>query len=446
MNALTIKLWIAVKDSMWFLPSFMTLVGLVTAFVLVDIDRSGFIEGPAWLVYSKSPDGARAILSTIAASLITIAGVAFSLILVALTLASSQYGPRLLRNFIKDRGNQLVLGIFLATFAYSLIVLLSISGGDDDAFVPQLAVSVAIVLALASLGFLIYFIHHTSTSIQADHIIAAAYRDLVVAIEEYYPSQTEHQKQRDIKTVTDELKRQQYQCHPLRSPVSGYIQAMDNNSLMRISESRDLIIQLYYQAGDFIVEGEPTGAIYSKGRCDESLQHEVSGCIITGLTRTPAQEIEFPINQMAEIAIRALSPGVNDPHTAITCIHWLGSALIKVLRSTLPEDLRYDDKGNLRIIRKVHGFNRLLDFCFDTIRFHAAGNVYVSVHILKVLRKAISQTKDERNISSIRDMAQAVLRVNEERVTEPKELGYLRKEFGKLELTLKEQLQHLHLS
>jgi len=418
---------------MWFIPAAMTFTAMVTAFLLISVDSlSPENTSLNWLVYSGNPTGARAILSTIAASIITIAGVAFSLNLVILTIASSQYGPRLLKNFIRDTGNQIVLGTFLSTFVYSLIVLLAIRDEQEPPFVPHIAVAFSFFLALASLGLLIYFINHTSSSIQAEHVITSAYEDLVKAINEFVPQQVERQEQLPIEEVISSLECEGYNLCRLTTPHSGYIQAFSHKTLWASSSEQDLVIRLLYQVGDFIVAGECIIDVYSKDELTPAVKNRILASVITGVQRTPAQEIEFPINQMTEIAIRALSPGVNDPHTAITCIHWLGSALVMLATNTLPQDIQYDTDNRLRIIRKVHDFSQLVDFCFDTIRFHAAGNVYVSIHILKSLRKVIQQAKSPAQITALVNLAEVVERSNRERVFEQKELHILTNEYEKL--------------
>ena len=418
---------------MWFIPAAMTFAAIVTAFLLITVD--GLRPGNTnlnWLVYGSNPTGARAILSTIAASIITIAGVAFSLNLVILTIASSQYGPRLLKNFIRDTSNQVVLGTFLSTFVYSLIVLLAVRDEQGVPFVPHIAVAFSFFLALASLALLIYFINHTSSSIQAENVITSAYKDLIKAIDKFNPQQVERQEQIPIEEVVLSLKNHGYSTLNLTAPRPGYIQAFSHKTLWRSSTENDLVIRLLYQVGDFIVAGECVIEVFYKDKPTPVAQDRLLASVITGVQRTPAQEIEFPINQMTEIAIRALSPGVNDPHTAITCIHWLGSALVTLATSTLPEDIQYDKDNRLRIIRKVHDFSQLVDFCFDTIRFHAAGNVYVSIHILKALRKVIRQAKTATQISALVNIAEVVERSNSVKVLEQKELQILTNEYEKL--------------
>ncbi|MDV2993798.1 MAG: hypothetical protein N4J56_003452 [Chroococcidiopsis sp. SAG 2025] len=181
------KLWDRLHSSYWFLPTTMAVLAIALAFTMLSLDRAGFygpLEKWGW-IYTGGANGAREVLSSVAGSVISVAATAFSITIVALQLAASNYSPRLLRNFMQDTGNQLVLGTFIGTFIYCLLVLRTVRGdGDDyDSFVPQLAVTVGILLALASIGVLIFFIHHASTIIQASHIIMEASHDLHQAID-----------------------------------------------------------------------------------------------------------------------------------------------------------------------------------------------------------------------------------------------------------------------
>ena len=177
--------WETIRTTYWAVPSVMALTALALSVGMIQLDRTltPKLLGTLSWVYTGGPEGARAVLSTIAGSMITVAGVTFSITIVALTLASQQFGPRLLRSFLRDLGNQIVLGTFVSTFVYCLLVLRTVRGNDDAQFVPHLAVTLGVVLAMLSLGVLIFFIHHVSTSIQASQIIASVAADLEASID-----------------------------------------------------------------------------------------------------------------------------------------------------------------------------------------------------------------------------------------------------------------------
>jgi len=251
--------------------------------------------------------------------MITVAGVAFSITIVALTLASSQFGPRLLRNFMRDTGNQIVLGTFIATFIYCLLVLRSVYSVGGHDFVPGISVTFAIALAVANVGALIYFIHHVSTSIHADRVIAAVYNEL-----------------------------------------SEHIQRLFPEELLKIAEEHDMLIDLQFRPGEFIVVGTALAKVKSAEHLKENLVEQIASSFILGPQRTPEQDAEFAIHQLVEVAIRALSPGINDPFTAITCIDHLGSALCILTGRVFPSPYRYDEEGNLRFIAKPLTFEGIL--------------------------------------------------------------------------------------
>lgn len=172
------NLWESLRTSYWFVPTLMTAGGVALSFASVHLDERvnyKWVRTVGW-IWAGGAEGARQVLSTIAGSMITVAGVAFSITIVALTLASNQFGPRLLRNFVRDAGNQIVLGTFIATFVYCLLVLRTVRGEDDTEFVPYVSVTLGVAFALTSLGVLIYFIHHVAISIQAENLIASVAR------------------------------------------------------------------------------------------------------------------------------------------------------------------------------------------------------------------------------------------------------------------------------
>ena len=253
------NLWHSFRSSYWFVPTVMTVISIVLSLGTTAFDAGlprDVTEKFGWL-YSGGPEGARSILSTVAGSMITTAGVVFSITIVVLSLTSSQFGPRLLGNFIRDTGTQVVFGTFIATFIYCLFTLRVVRSGDNDSFVPHLSISIAFVLALASTAVLIYFIHHISTSIQADSIITAVYQDLDAAIDRLLPEQQDHgagePSRNDLRAALPEgFDRDGW---PVASGNSGYLQAIDYDGLMRTAVENDFILSLHSRPGKFIAAG-----------------------------------------------------------------------------------------------------------------------------------------------------------------------------------------------
>ena len=364
MKTRLLKYWDRLRSSFWFLPSTMALSAVGLAFAIVAVDDLMADEMPQMLswVYTGGADGASLMLSTIAGSMITIAGVVFSMTLVALTLASSQLGPRLLRNFMRDTINQLVIGTFVSTFVYCLLVLRTIRRADETLFVPHLAVTVGVVLALVSLAVLIYFIHHVAVSIQADQVVARVGQELLEGIKRLFPEQIGHAETAPEPVVdpgwADAFDRE---ARPVAAAEDGYLNFIDPDALMTLAMEEKLLLRLLWRPGHYIVMGRPLLMVWPGERATDELAKKVNDAFLLGDQRTAAQDIEFSVHQLVEIAVRALSPGINDPFTAITCIDRLSSALCKMAQRKFPSRYRFDEHGALRIITRAPTFGDIVD-------------------------------------------------------------------------------------
>ena len=383
------NLWHSFRFSYWFVPTVMAVISIALSLGTTTIDAvlsREVAEKIGW-IYTGGPEGARSILSTVAGSMITTAGVVFSITIVVLSLTSSQFGPRLLGNFIRDTGTQVVLGTFIATFIYCLFTLRVVRSGDSGSFVPHLSITVAILMALAGTAVLIYFIHHIATSIQADSIITAVYRELDAAIDRHLPEQQEHGADEpdgnDVRAaLPEEFDRNGW---PVAADNSGYLQAIDHDSLMRTAVENDFILALHTRPGKFIAAGEYLLTVWPREHWDEKLVERVNGSFIQGRQRTNQQDMEYSIHQLVEVALRALSPGINDPFTAMTCINWLSAALGRIAQRKFPSALSYDDKGNLRIVSVPVSFAEIVEAAFGQIRNAAAKHVQVILCLLDAI-------------------------------------------------------------
>ena len=271
-------------------------------------------RGLGW-VYARGPEGARAILETIAGSMITVAGVVFSITIVALQLASSQFGPRLLYNFRRDTINQVVPGTFIATFVYCLLVLPTIQGKDGSSLVPHLSVAFGIALALVSLGVLIHFIHHIAGSIQAENVVAAVGRELEGAINGLFPEKGPRCPEEPERSWPEQTAMPLFNCgaSPVKATASDYVQTIDTDRLISLATKYDLVLRLLYRPGQFVVQGSALALVQPEECMDDKLAERINAAYTVGVQRTLVQDVEFPVNQLVEIALRALSPGVNDP-------------------------------------------------------------------------------------------------------------------------------------
>ncbi|NJO51038.1 MAG: DUF2254 domain-containing protein [Leptolyngbyaceae cyanobacterium RM2_2_4] len=390
------KLWDSLNSSYWFLPALMTLAAFGLAFGTLTLDRAAGEAGPiekfAWS-YAGGPEGARTLLSTVAGSMITTAGTVFSITIVALTLASTQFGPRMLRNFMQDRGNQVVLGTFVTTFMYCLLILRTVRGEDSNIFVPQISVTVAIGLAIASIGVLIYFIHHASTSIQAWHVLEEVNRDLNHAMKHLFPETLGESKtvlkQRQVSEIPAEF---DSKATPIPANQSGYLQAIDEEKLMAIAQSQDLLLRLKHRPGKFINPKSVVAEVYPGGQVNPKLARQINDALILGSERNEKQDIEFPINQLVEIALRAISPSINDPFTAIRCIDRLTVALCHLATVEFPSAYRYDDDHNLRIITNPVKFTGLIDSAFNQIRQYGRSDSAVTIRLIEAIAAIASHT------------------------------------------------------
>ena len=400
------NLWYHLQGSFWFLPALMALAAILLSYATTTTDRilPSLGSSVKWMVYSGGPDGARAVLSTIAGSMITVAGVVFSITIVVLTLASSQFGPRLVRNFMNVKANQMVLGTFVATFIYGVLVLRTVNAVPGETFVPGLSVTVAIVMSLLSLGVLIFFIHSVSESIQAQNIIARVRRDLENTVDRIFPEVLEPDedlshgpimRDYDIPATCD-----RHACQ-VKAFGSGYLQAVDDGRLMELAIEENLLIHLGYRPGDFITQGACLVTVWPGEKVDAPLSGKINHIFILGPERTLEQDTEFAISQLVEIAVRALSPGINDPITAMTCIDWLGVTLCRLSRRKMPPSHRYDEHNRLRVICKPFAFEGMLNAAFNMIRQNACTDAAVSIRLLETIATVLAQARRKEDRAAL---------------------------------------------
>jgi len=362
--------------SLWFVPGLLILAGMLLAFGMLLLDT---LAPPDWIepvqrLLRIGPEGARQVLATIAGSMITVASLVFSITLVVLTLASSQLGPRLINRFMRDPVNQAALGTFVGTFLYALLVLETVSETGPEPFVPYLSVALGLMLAVISLFWLIYFIHHVADSIQADSVIAEIAEALDEAIARRFPEVDAPQA---IPLQAPFLDRLAEPAGIVAADRSGYIQAIDAQALLRRASAEDVLIKVDVRPGDFVVEDAALLLVWPRERLSDELGKTLHGAIVVGPKRTPTQDIDFAMGALVEIGLRALSPGINDPQTALTCIDRLTEGLVKLMRSDEPPSLVQDGDGALRLIARPATFENVLGAAFNPIRH--AGRDHASV-------------------------------------------------------------------
>jgi len=417
-------IWYTVSASFWFLPALMVSSSILLSFIMIYLDANvikiSWIESLGW-IYENKPEGARALLSTVAGSMITVAGVVFSITIVALTLASTQYGPRLLGNFMRDKGNQVVLGTFIATFTYCLLILRTIRGGEDSSFVPHLSVTIGVLFAIFSISVLIYFIHHAATSIQASNVISGVSKNLEYTIDRTFPERIGQGKTElpDWWNAPNELPPDfEDNLYSVLSTQSGYLRVIDNIGILDLAIDKDLILKVENHPGDFIVKGSPVVRVWPGNKVDTDLQSQISSTLLIGKKRTSEQDTEFAIDQLVEIAVRALSPGINDPFTAIMCIDHLSVALSRVAGRSTPSSLRYDNNNKLRVIAKPKTFDDLVNSAFNQIRQYGRSSVSVTIRLLESLIVIASNTGRDSDKETIRRHGEMIKRGSDEALPE----------------------------
>ena len=395
-NRLT-STWDALFASYWFVPGLLALGSVLLAILMVWIDTGE--DKLTWLrnlsfIYLNQPDAARTLLSSIASSMIGVAGVTFSITMVVLSLTSGQYGPRLLGNFMRDRGNQIVLGVFIGNFIYCLLVLRTVRSADESgaltAFVPHLAVTFSVLLAAFGLGVFIYFIHHTAQSIQASSIITTIADKLESLIKKLYPEeQLSHQRglsdeaQRVASSVPEDF---DDEAHSVRMKRSAYLQTVGTQDLVAAAKEHNVILKVTHRPGTFLLERRPLLHVWPAERLDDELEGELRSAFSFGPRRTPLQDFDFLFDQLTEVALRALSPGINDPVTAIECINRIGEGF-NLLASREPISPYFcDDEGELRLIYTQINISDLVANTFGPLRRFSGDNMMVSMHMLQTIK------------------------------------------------------------
>jgi uncharacterized membrane protein len=360
-------------------------IALAIAAVRLDIfltDHPGY--GIAWFGGMEA-EAARKILATIAGTMITVAGVVFSITIVALQLASSQFGPRLLRNFMSDLGNQFVLGTFTAAFVYCLLVLATVRTATHDhaGFVPVAATAIGLLLGVVSIAVLIFFIHHTAGQIRIENVAARLAGEIDHALEELFPHELgeEPEGAREAAAPADFER----SARVLASDADGYIRYLDDRALMSTAERHDLLIRLCCRPGGFIIRGMPLLAVWPAERVDDGVERALRASIVLGPDRTPLQDPRFALQQLTQVALRALSPALNDPFTAIECINRLGEGLRHASRRCRPSSCRFGADGSLRVLAPSEALGSLAIYALDPIAVAAQGSGVVSAAILHMV-------------------------------------------------------------
>ena len=399
------KFWTSVNASYWFLPALFSLVSLSLALFTIYLDRNGFadfLNDVTWLQPAR-PDGANNMLTVISGTMISVASTVFSITIAAVAYASGNYGPRLLTNFMEDRGNQFSLATFIGTFVYSITVLRTVRAEDEAApnlevaaastlpgFVPQLSLLIAFIMMAFSLAVLVYFLNHVPASIRINSVLEGIGRRLLDEIEERFPRDNAGDRAGATPGGV-----------PIIANKTGYIQIISFKRLERLAKRENGTLKLAIRTGDFVHPDVPLAYWADMDAIEKSPDDEVRECFTMGSMRTPSQDMQFLIDELVEIGLRALSPGINDPFTAVTAVHWLGAATAQLAKRDLNRSFA-EDGEEPHLITLDDDFEHYLTRGFGAMRGGVATNRIATLVTFDALVDAATTLDDETRRGQIK--------------------------------------------
>lgn len=429
--------WQSINASYWFYPAVLSVAAFLLSLATVYLDRVGWadwLDGIKWIEPAR-PQGASNMLTVIAGSMIGVASTVFSITIAAVSYASGTYGPRVLTNFMEDRGNQFSLATFIATFVFAITTLRTVREADEQAlsaldaatgaagFVPQFSLLVAYVLMGFSIAVLVYFLHHIPASIRINSVLQGIGERLIRDIRSNFPDDASGELQPDAP-----------RGRPVVADRTGYIQHIDFQRLDRIAQKVGGHIKLGVRAGDFV--HPDVRLIYwdADDDLDDLRDDEVSSCFTLGGLRTPVQDIHFLMDELVEIGLRALSPGINDPFTAITALHWLGAATSELAKRDLRQVISgKDDTGSNRLILRNDNFAHFVGRGFGTMRSGVASSPAAALIALEVIAETASTISDETREAVLRQEGERLILQVREALAGP-DLDLVEARYAKFEM------------
>ncbi len=398
-------LWFAVKGSYWFYPAVLAIGAFILSSVTLSLDRN---SETAWLgelgvVELAGPDSASDILVLVAGAMLGVASTVFSITIAAVAYASGTYGPRLLTNFMEDRGNKLSLAVFIGTFVFCVNVLRTIrhdgavttkvSGESTElaAFVPNFSLVVSYFLIAISVGTLVYFLHHIPASIRINTVLENIGRRLIRDIDAIYPGKGD--------TIHNE---HPSTGEPITAHIAGYVQSISFDQLTDVARAAGGRISLACRTGDFLHPGMVLAHWQSDADETELDLHKARSAFALGGMRTSDQDLRFLIDELVEIGLRALSPGINDPFTAITALHWLGAATAELGHRCLThKEPDHSGEDEPRVIRRQTPFKHYVARGFGSMRNGVATNPLAASVALETIANTANVIDDETRRSEL---------------------------------------------
>ena len=378
--------WDGIRTSFWFVPSIMMAsgAGIAAAAIWVDLNLLGSGQHSPWWIFVSSPTDARAVISTLLSSMITMTSLVFSITMVVLSLAANQFGPRLIRNFMASSSTQIVLGTFVMTILYCLIVLSSAGWRGSEGDSAFATVTVAIALMAVSAALLVLFIHTLARSIVSESVIERVGSELDDILE-----LLDRLDQASGDSEPEDVLPTDFEQRAIRFGLkkAGYVQSIEFDSLVEAGSTFDVMIGLYFRPGDYLAQdGRGIGVCPSEKNTPE-LREKILKAIAVGVHRTPVQDIEYSIRHLVEIAVRALSPGINDPYTAVAVVHRLSASLSRLMKRALPPGVFRDKTGTVRVVCPRPRYATIIGAAFDQIRQNSADKPLVVIHQIEALSR-----------------------------------------------------------
>ncbi|HVL76777.1 MAG TPA: DUF2254 domain-containing protein [Noviherbaspirillum sp.] len=376
-------IWRNIQYSLWFIPALIVSFSVLLAVLSIVLDgRVDSGDLPDWpRLFTGSADGARGTLEVIAAAMISIGALTFSITVLVLSSAASTYTPRVIRTFMGSTLTKTVLGVFVGVYVYALIVLRTVSSSEPE-FVPAIGVTLGLILALVGVGFLIAFIHHMAYSIEVSSIVSTLGRDTVEAARKLFPQEAREAGAEPERASADDSSDTQLAWFPVPANATGYIQAIDSPSLARTAGENGVQLKMERAVGEFVIEGEPV--MHATQRPDDALMAAVNRCFSIGAQRTVEQDVSVGIRQLADIALRAISASVNDSTTAAMCVDYLTGILAELGRRRLSSETEtWEGRRTLRL--RCPDFADYLRLAFEQIRQQAGANLAIYLRMLDAL-------------------------------------------------------------
>jgi len=396
------------RTSLWLIPSVIITGFVLLAFAALAVDDH-LLEHDRFPVL-LDPGGAgdvRNLMAAIAGASITVVALVASLTLVTLTVASTQFGPRLIRTFLATRAPKITIGLYVGTFVYSLIVLVAVHDSDGLTYIPRLAALIAVLAAIVDAVALVWYLHATAVSIQPATVVSRIATQLDEALDEL-AAMGELVGDGDPAEVDSLIARVDELGETLTATQSGYLKRVEHDELVAMAATADATLHLTVRPGQFVLAGSPVAKVVAGPDGRRPTAAEVNAGLVIGAQRTVEQDLRFAVDQLVEIALRALSPAINDTFTGLTCVNWLAGALLRLSEDPLPQRTHRDDSGTVRVIDRYLSFTDVTDSAFDKIRQAGSDNPAVLIRLLESVTLLGPQMRTEEQRWALRSQADMV--------------------------------------